>query len=337
MIYPKFIKKGDTIGITALSNGVTEKEELTRLNLARENLQKAGFHTIETKNVRTSDKGRSSSGKERARQLEELYQNSNVSIIIGATGGDFLLEMLSDLNWDLIQQNPKWLQGYSDLTGLLFIITTNFHIATIYGNTIKTFGMKEWHISLKNNLKILQGENLIQTSFPMYEKESLPVVIGNEGYHFDTKVEWKCKNNPKIEMQGRFIGGCIDLLAELFGTKWDHVCDFIETYKEDGIIWYFDNAELTSEQLIRTFWKFKQHGWFQFTKGILFGRNMIEKSYYEISYEEAILSSLSDLEVPIIYESDFGHLPPRMTLINGAYATICYQNGNGSISFEFKE
>ena len=58
---------------------------------------------------------------------------------------------------DIIRKNPKWLQGYSDPTGLLFTITTNLDIATIYGSNFCVFGMKNWHKSCLDNLEILKG------------------------------------------------------------------------------------------------------------------------------------------------------------------------------------
>ena len=47
----------------------------------------------------------------------------------------------------LIRNHPKWLQGYSDPTGLLFTITTNLDIATIYADNFCVFGMKPWYKS----------------------------------------------------------------------------------------------------------------------------------------------------------------------------------------------
>ncbi len=42
--------------------------------------------------------------------------------------------------------------------------------------------------------------------------------------------------------------------------------------------------------------------------------------------------ALSDLEIPVIYEVDIGHLPPQLTFINGAYADILVKNGEGKIT-----
>ena len=63
---------------------------------------------------------------------------------------------------------------------------------------------------------------------------------------------------------------------------------------------------------------------------------MTEKSYYDISFKEAITTSLKDLNVPIIINADIGHISPRMTIINGAVATITSEKGKGTISFDFK-
>ncbi|HIS38285.1 MAG TPA: hypothetical protein IAB45_02115 [Candidatus Onthousia faecavium] len=55
------------------------------------------------------------------------------------------------------------------------------------------------------------------------------------------------------------IGGCLDIITDLFGTRFDKTEAFLEKYKEDGIIWYFDICELSSESIIRILWKLKDN------------------------------------------------------------------------------
>lgn len=337
MIYPKFIKEKSSIGVTAPSDGISKKEKLYRLDSAIRQLEEKGFKVVETENVRTSIKGRSSTSTEQARQLESLFENGEIDAIICSSAGDFLLEMLSEFDFEVVKRNPKWLQGYSDPTGLLFTITTNLDIATIYADNFSAFGMIPWHVSLENNLKLLKGNLLIQNSFNKYEKERQDFLVGDEPYHLSEKVCWENLNDEEeIVIKGRMIGGCTDILTELFGTRFDKTKEFIERYKEDGIIWYFDNCELSSEQLIRTLWKFKDNGWFRYTKGIVFGRSMCDTSYYDISFKEALHHSFDDLNIPIIIGADIGHVSPRMTIVNGAIATISSSNGKGIIEFELK-
>ncbi len=337
MIYPNFIKENDTIGITAPSDGVSKKEKLYRLDSAIKKIKERGFKVKETSNVRTSIKGRSSSSKEQSKQLEDLFLDDNVKAIICSNGGDFLLEMLPYLDFSKVANNPKWLQGYSDPTGLLYTITTNLDIATIYGDNFTNFGMNPWHQSLENNLEILKGNDIEQMSFDKYEKKYQEFKIGDEPYQLTGKVCWEnLKGENKIEITGRMIGGCIDVLTELFGTRFDKTKEFIEKYKDDGIVWYFDNYGLTSEQLILTLWKFKDNGYFKYTKGIIFGRNIIESSCNDISFKEAILHSLGELNVPIIINADIGHVPPRMTIINGAITKVTSEKGKGKVKFYLK-
>ena len=337
MIYPKFIKKGDTIATTAPSAGSECEMDKIKLDLAKANLKKLGYKVVETKNCRTSECGRSASPKERGKQFDDAVKNNEVKAIICLSGGEFLVEMIPFVDFEAIKQKPKWIQGYSDPTGLLFSITTNLDIATIYGENFRSFAMEPMHASLINNLNLLSGKSLTQASFDKYEDERKDFIIGNEPYLLTKKVSWiNLNDETEIYMSGRMIGGCVDVLLSLIGTRFDGTLKFIEKYKDDGIIWYFDNCELSSEAIIRVMWQLKELGYFKHTKGIIFGRTGIEKSYYDISFKEAIKQSLSDLKVPIILEADIGHKPPRMTVINGAIAHINSKDGRGNIRFELK-
>lgn len=337
MIYPKFIKEQGTIGVTAPSRGITNELDLKRLESAIKNINEKGFNVKETENVRTDNLGRSSSKEERAKQLESLFLDKKVDAIISASGGDFLMEMIPYLNYEVIKNNPKWFQGYSDPTWLTYTITTNLDIATIYSNNFKSFGMKPWHKSLETNIKILKGDLINQKSFEKYELYKKNQETGLEDYNLTEKVKWKIITGEKeVSIKGRMIGGCLDVINEIYGTNYDKTQEFLEKYQNDGIIWYLENYSLTSEDLTRVLWKLNDKGYFKYTKGIIFGRSLNYQSFYNLSFGETIKSSLKDLKVPIITEADFGHLSPRMTIINGAIAEIKVKNDQGEISFILK-
>lgn len=336
MIYPDFIKENDVLAVTAPSDGVSEDIDIRRLDYAIKNLKKRNFQIVEADSVRHSTLGRSADGKKRAEEIQELIENEQVKVIFCVAGGDFLLEMLPFVDFTLFSKHPKWLQGYSDMTGLLFPLTTGFDIATIYGNNFKAFGMKKWHKSLEDNLEVLEGNLLEQKSFDYYEENSLNYINGDEGYNLDTTVYWNTiVGSHDVLARGRMIGGCIDVISDLFGTRFDYTKKFIDKYKNDGIIWCFDQAELSNEQLVRALWKFKDSGWFENTKCILFGRIYTDHSYYGISFIDAIKTVLGDLNIPIITDCCFGHVSPRMTIINGSIAEISIKNGQGSIHYDF--
>ena len=264
MKFPKKIKYNDIIGVTAPSAGITKEDKILRLDAASENFKKLGFRYIETDNVRTCEKGRSSSGKKRAEEFLKLWENPEVSAIIMATGGDFLVEMLEYLDFEKIKNaEPKWIQGYSDITGLAFIITTILDIATIYGDNVKSFGMRNLYTNLTNSIEIMQGKEIVQKSFKkcegIYEESEVVNQDPYAGYILNRKNTWKVidAKYENITFTGRSIGGCFDVIVNLIGTKYDKVKEYIEKYKNDGIVWFFDIYEMSSPQIYLHLWQMK--------------------------------------------------------------------------------
>lgn len=340
MIYPFHLEKGYQIGVTAPSAGCESEADLGALESGIGHFTSLGYPVSITENVRTCLKGRSSDGPSRARQLEQLFFNKKIRAVIAAHGGDYLAEMLSHLDFTIIKENPKWMQGYSDTTGLTFTITTNLDIATIYSYNFGTFGMAHWHSSLCNNLAILEGKDNPQNSFDLFQDGFRKKVTGMEEFALDQPVVWKNINpsgteeKDEIILQGRAIGGCLDVLLNLVGTRFDKTKEFIEKYRSDGILWYLESFDLGSEALTRGLWQLKEAGWFQHAVGFIFGRPALYHTETDSTYEEAILSMLGDLNLPIILDADIGHKPPQFAMINGAMAQIRSKDGKGSIIFE---
>ena len=331
MIFPKWIKKDDSIGVTACSGGKTSAVDLMRLDNAAKQFKTRGYNVIETSDVRTEEKGRSAPAKVRAEELHALVKSPKVSWVIQACGGDYLAEMLSYTDFELIKANPKWYQGYSDPTGLLFTITTNCDMATVYAGNYGDFGMKNWHRCLEENVALLEGKELTQKSFPLYKDGFVERITGEEDYQEDTPVRWECAGD-RTELSGRLLGGGLDVLLDLVGTRFDKTAEWCERYKEDGILWYLESFALSSERLTCGLWHLKEAGWFRHAKGFVFGRPTFFSSDYEISYKEAVEAALGELGLPIVYEADVGHKAPRMTMINGAKARIVVENGKGEMT-----
>ena len=100
----------------------------------------------------------------------ELYRDKNVKAIIFLAGGDFACEMLEYLDFDeILKLPPKWIQGYSDCTNLTLVFNVLCDIASIYGPTFKSFGMKNLHLSLNNSLRLMRKEEFIQYSYEKCE------------------------------------------------------------------------------------------------------------------------------------------------------------------------
>ncbi len=336
MIYPKFLKENDLISVPAPSDGADCEQDINCFNNSKLKFEKMGYKVKLSENIFNSKMARSADAKKRAEELNEMFEDES-SLIFCAGGGEFLVEILPYIDFNKIVKRPKWVEGFSDPTGILFPITTKYDISTIYGNNFKYFGIENYDKSLKDNLEILKGNIIEQENYELYENERTVKITGLESDNYTEKVVWKTINNEEVSINGRIIGGCFDIITELAGTKYDGTKDFNERYKNDGIIWYFDNCEFSKEQLIRSLWKLNELEYFKYTKGIIFGRNGVEISNIGYDMENAIKDSvLAKLNVPIIYDADISHKSPCLTIINGAIATIECKNGKGKIKFELK-
>ena len=144
------------------------------------------------------------------------------------------------------------------------------------------------------------------------------------------------KITKEIIMEGRTIGGCLDCVDTLIGTKFDMVKEYIQKYKDDGILWFLECYETNTPQLERTLWKMKHAGYFEHCKGIIFGRPYILREDYEIGEDEAILATLGKLNIPIIAGADIGHVPPQLAIMQGAILKITSKEGKGTVETYLK-
>ena len=95
MVYPKFLEKQNTIGVTAPSDGNSDEIRQKRMDSAILNFNKRGYNIIETANTRNSKKGRSSSKEERAEEFMSLIQNKEVKAIFAARRWRFFTRNLA--------------------------------------------------------------------------------------------------------------------------------------------------------------------------------------------------------------------------------------------------
>ncbi len=338
MIIPEFIKPGDTVGITAPSDGIGEPVDIIRLENGERALESRGYRTLETNDVRKSIGGRSAGGKARAEEFMGLMKNRDVRCVFSASGGDYLFETLDYIDFNEIRDNPKWFQGYSDNTGITYTLTTISDVASVYAGNFSDFGMKTWHKSLLDNIGILEGNNITQRNYDKYETSFQDRVTGDEEFVLTEPVSYHLLGgNGAARAEGRLLGGCLDVLIALCGTKFDNTRAFIDKYRDDGIIWYIESFGLASERIEIALWQLKSAGWFDTAKAFIFGRPCFFSSGYEVSFDDAVKNAIHDFDVPIITGADIGHRPPRFTMINGAKANIEYLNNDFTLTYDLNE
>lgn len=329
MRYPKGLHKGDTIGICAPSTGVYGVF-ITKFENAVKRLENMGYKVIETASVRTENVLTSASPQVRAQEFMSLYLNDEVKAIIPPWGGEFLMDMMPHLDFEKMREvPPKWVMGFSDLSTLLFTMTLTCDVATVHGPNFLDFGSNPVDESVLNVLGILRSEEQFsQRSLLMHQSDwgnvfEDPYVP----YQLTETVQWKAlRDESHVSFKGRLIGGCLDTLCKLLGTGYAPVGEYQERYRADGFIWFIESCEMNPTDIYRTLWQLKLNGWFEHCNGIIFGRPDecdLVKGYY--TYVHAYKDALTDLDIPVIYDADIGHVPPQLTFVNGALAEIVYE------------
>lgn len=299
MIYPEFLKKNDFIGITALSSGCNNC--LDELELSINNLKKDYF-LIVTNDV-YGDSVVSASKEIRAYEFNSLLEQ-NVKMIYIARGGDFLIETLPLIDFCKVKEKKIWIQGYSDPTSLLYILTTKYDLATIYGINGKGYDSLLLEPYQLNSLEINKGNLVVQDSFMGCNTLSI---------------------NGNFNSNGIIIGGCIDVLRNIVNTRYDSTNSFLEKYKDKKIIWYFDIFSLPSFELMETLDLFQKNGWFEYSDTFLFGTVMFPCEKH-ISYQDAIKNVLNRDSYNIVIDANIGHVKPSFTIINGSMANVSFKD-----------
>ncbi|MBZ9633435.1 S66 peptidase family protein [Clostridium sp. FP1] len=335
MKYPLPLKKGDIIGITAPSMGVSGVIS-KKIDNSIKQLEMMDYKCVETASVRNISKLTSALHEIRAQEFMSLYCNENVKAIIPPWGGELLMDMLPFLNFDLLKKlPPKWIMGFSDTSMLLFVLMLKLDMATLHGPNLLDFGSSSIDDSVLASLDILakNNEKFIQQNLKYYQKEWFEITDTTfPPYNLTEKVIWKSLiEDRNYKFTGRLIGGNLDVICKLIGTPYAPVKEYIDKYYDDGFIWYFESCEMNAGDVYRTLLQMKMSGWFANCKGILYGRSEGLDAIEDFTFLDALTFAFKDTNIPIIYNVDIGHLPPQLTLINGSYAEVFYENGRGTI------
>jgi muramoyltetrapeptide carboxypeptidase LdcA involved in peptidoglycan recycling len=175
----------------------------------------------------------------------------------------------------------------------------------------------------------------------MWEKESLkdaenPFAPYNltEALRICSFFGKKEVTGEELAFSGRLIGGCMDCLVTLLGTRFDRTKDFIERYREDGFVWFLEACDLNVFATRRAMWQMEEAGWFQNVKGFLIGRPQNGEPMMNLDAHEAVLEVAGRKNVPVIMDVDLGHTNPMMPLVVGSMAKVRTKGNDIEIRME---
>lgn len=338
-----YLKVGQKIDLIAPSCGCTTEPYKTRLKVAIKQLKKMGYKINEGPNI-WLDKGniRSNTAKKCADEFNEAYK-SNSGAIISVGGGETMCEILPYIDFEMCKNLPhKFFIGFSDNTNLTYTLSTISEVPTIYGPCAKAYAFLpcKGRSAAQDALDLMTGKTKKTRGYPRWQKEHnheaevsnpmLPPKLKEK------KILSVVSKDGKFDLEGRLLGGCLDCLINLCGTRFDKTKEYIEKYKKDGFIWFFEACDLSPIAIERAIFQLKEAGWFKYCKGIVFGRPLhFDEVYGGIDRKDAVKWGLKGIKVPYVLDADLGHFEPSMPIICGVKAKVMVKNKN--IYFEYIE
>lgn len=290
MIIPNALKKGDTIGVIAPSNSIDidDNEFIQKSSKLFEDL---GFKIKLGKFVYSHSLGYGASPIEKAKDVNDMFADSDVKAIFCVKGGENSNTIFDYLDYELIKNNPKILCGFSDSTSITNAITSKTGLVTFNGPTFKSLTSWETDYGFKESVKRFINKNL---------------ELGISEDIFETLNEGTAT--------GRLIGGNLSLITQMVCGK--YALDFT-----DKILFIEElGFESSPTRVSSCLYFMKQNGVFDKIKGLWIGNYEHPSGY---SLEKIVFDVLGNsYNFPIIKSNNFGHIDKKTVIPIGTLAKI---------------
>ena len=305
-IIPEKLRKGDEIRVIAPSSSMSILNEQI-VELAKTKLENMGFKVSFGKNVLKSigEDYNCASIEDRVEDLHEAFLDKNVKAILTVIGGYNVNQILDYIDYNLIEENPKILCGFSDITALTNAIYAKTGMVTYSGPHFSSFGMKkglEYTEEYFKKMFMQEGSVEIKSS---KEWSNDKWAKNQEDRKFIKNEGMKIVN--KGEAEGIIIGGNLCTLNLLQGTEYmPNTQNSILFIEDDGLVRDEFNKEFDRD--LQSLLHVAKN-----VKAIIVGRaeNICEMNYEKWS---RIFKSKKELkDIPIAIEADFGHTTPIFT------------------------
>lgn len=155
----RMLKRGDTVGVIAQSEPITE-EEKEDIEKSVKLMEELGVKVKFGKHAFQNPLGYGETAKNKAEDINEMFADKEVDGIFCAMGGYNCNSVFDYLDFDVIKNNPKIICGYSDPTSLINVIYAKTGLITFHGSNFKSLSSEETDYGFKEMKKRFFENNL---------------------------------------------------------------------------------------------------------------------------------------------------------------------------------
>jgi len=282
-VRPPRLKKGDTIGIAAISRPVWPDKLAAGIAV----LEARGYEVVCASNLGKGQPGGMLAGsdEERASGYRELLRNPDVDAIVFATGGYGAGRILERLDPRELIERPRIHLGGSDLTALFAYAAAHAGLTTFYGPMAAMAIPRE---------PDLDWESVLTGATPAPHRVAEADVLA-----------------PGVA-EGPLVGGCLSLIASLAGTP--------DRVDARGAVLFWEDVGEKAYRLDRMLTQLERSGTFDGLQAMIIGS--ITPGAEGGESPEFVADWLSDrfrgAPFPVVRGYPAGHMPGSRTLPLGA-------------------
>jgi len=326
-IKPKRLRPGDTVAVLSPSWGGPSRYPHV-FDLGLEKLrERFGLNIKEFPTARMDADEVYRNPQVRAEDINTAFADPSVAGIITSIGGDDSVRILPYLSLDVILANPKVFTGYSDTTAINLYLNSK-GLVTYNGPSVMAGYAQFAHLpaSACDFVRgVLFGD----------ERSYLPSSLWTDRY-----VEWTTPGySGEVEplrpkegwrvvqgqgaVEGRLVGGCIEVFEFLKGTPFWPSPD----YFRDAILFFETSEEKPTVDNVKYMLRnYGSMGVLEHVRALLLGRARsytdLEKAELEYVAARVVGLEFGRKDMPILANMDFGHTDPQWVLPLGVRARV---------------
>lgn len=287
---PPRLRSGDLIGLISPSSPVKDEARIMR---GLSYFMDKGYYVRVGWSVGAKDGYLAGPDYWRARDIHDMFEDTRVGAIIATRGGYGSARLLDQLDFDMIAKNPKIVIGFSDITALSLALLARTGLITFAGPMLAA----EFAEDLDAATEKMFWEILT------HRRPARILASGNETIMRPGRAE------------GRLIGGNLAVLCSLIGSN------YLPDFK--GSILFLEDVGENVYKIDRMLLQLKYAGILGSVAGIVLGRfTAIPEDAPNRDLDEVLREYLLPLNVPILADYPFGHIPNKLILPIGAQVRI---------------
>jgi len=290
-IKPPILKFGDTIGIVTLGSPLEASVINEGIQTLRDNF---GFQVVLGENVYSQTGFLAGSDEQRAADLMQMFANENVKMILPTRGGVGVSGILPFLDYSFIEENPKIISGYSDITVLLNTLAQKANLITFQSLLLLNF---------RNNTPSYNYNQFFEATSTITSPRQ---IVNPSGIEQISKV--------RGHAVGPIVGGNITSLVDTLGTPYE-----IDT--TDRILLLEDTNE-PANTIYRYLSALKLAGKFDDCAGVVMGQCTNCLVAYGTSYEDVIDELIVPLGKPLMTNVTTAHGTYKAAIPIGATVSL---------------